>query len=181
MPLFALGCLLINSVPAAEIDARPTTQSVEQLLDALGSKSMLTTLEGQLDGMMKRSIQQALNGKPLTPAQEKIMDDMRAKTIALISQQLTWESIKPVFIDIYQKNFSQKEVDGMLVFYRSEIGKAVVAKLPQAMMASMQTMQSKMTAILPQIQGLQRDTVRQLEATESPQSPALPPTQPASH
>ena len=177
LPALALALLLIDSTHAAGNNARPTTHSVEQLLDALGSKNMISAVEGQLDSMMKRETEQALNGKPITPAQQQIMDDMRAKVVAMVKEQLTWDSIKPVFIDIYQKNFTQKEVDGMLVFYRSEVGKAVVAKLPQATIASMQTMQAKMAALLPQMQELQRNTIHKLQALEVLQDPSSPPPQ----
>jgi hypothetical protein len=175
LPALALALLLIDSTHAAGSDARPTTQSVEQLLDALGSRNMITAVEGQLDTMMKRAAEQALNGKPITPAQQQIMDDMRAKVVAMVKEQLAWDSIEPVFIDIYQSNFTQREVDGMLLFYRSKVGKAVVAKLPQATIASMQTMQSKMSALLPQIQELQRNTIHKLQASEVLQDPSNPP------
>jgi hypothetical protein len=174
LPILALAVLFVGTTHAAANNGQPTTESVRQLLDALGSKGMLSTVQGQLDTMMKKSVEQALSGKTVTPAQQLILDDMRAKVIALVTAQLNWESIEPIFIDIYQKNFTQKEVDGMLTFYRSDVGKAVVAKLPQAMLASMETMQSKMMTIAPQIQELQRNMIRKLQASEVLQDPSNP-------
>jgi hypothetical protein len=112
-------------------------------------------------------MQQALGQKPMTPAQNAIMEDMRVKMIAIINQQMSWEKLEPSLLDIYRKTFTQKEVDGMLVFYRSDVGKAVVAKLPQAMMSSMQMAQGRMSTLLPQIQQLGKDTAEKLKAAES--------------
>jgi uncharacterized protein len=174
----ALALLLIGATRAAPAaaDGRPTTDSVKQLLEALGSKSMLSTMEGQLDSMMKRSVEQALNGKTLTPQQQAVMDDMRHRVIDLISSQMTWETVEPTFISVYQDNFTQKEVDGMLVFYRSDVGKSVVKKLPQAMLTSMQVMQTKMASLAPQIQDLQRQALRQLQASEQAPAPQQAPS-----
>jgi uncharacterized protein len=176
LSFFALAVLLggaARSAPTA--DSRPSTESVKQLLDALGSKSMLLTMENQLDAMMKRGVEQALNGKTLTPQQQSVMDDMRHRVIDLISSQMTWQSVEPTFIAVYQDNFTQQEVDGMLVFYRSDVGKSVVKKLPQAMLTSMQQMQTKMASLAPQIQDLQRQALRQLQSLDAQQTPASAP------
>jgi hypothetical protein len=177
----ALSLVLLNAAAIAA-DAQPSVESVKQLLDAIGTKNTLNTVQSQIDSMMKLSMQQALGQKPMSPAQNAIMEDMRVKMIAIINQQMSWEKLEPSLLEIYRKTFTQKEVDGMLVFYRSDVGKAVVAKLPQAMMSSMQMAQGRMSTLLPQIQQLGKDTAEKLKAAESndgkmnaaPTSPASP-------
>ena len=166
LPLAALSLVLLNAAAIAA-DAEPSVESVKQLLDAIGTKNTLNTVQSQIDSMMRLSMQQALGQKPMTPAQNAIMEDMRVKMIAIINQQMSWEKLEPSLLDIYRKTFTQKEVDGMLVFYRSDVGKAVVAKLPQAMMSSMQMAQGRMSTLLPQIQQLGKDTAEKLKAAES--------------
>ena len=181
LPLAALSLVLLNAAAIAA-DAQPSVESVKQLLDAIGTKNTLNTVQSQIDSMMKLSMQQALGQKPMSPAQNAIMEDMRVKMIAIINQQMSWEKLEPSLLEIYRKTFTQKEVDGMLVFYRSDVGKAVVAKLPQAMMSSMQMAQGRMSTLLPQIQQLGKDTAEKLKAAESndgkmnaaPTSPASP-------
>jgi len=48
---------------------------------------------------------------------------------SLVKAELNWSAIEPVMIEVYRNTFSQHEVDGMLTFYRSEVGQAVIAKL----------------------------------------------------
>jgi len=58
----ALSLVLLN--PAAfAADAPPTVASVKQLLDAIGTKNTLNTVQSQIDSMMRASMQQALGGK----------------------------------------------------------------------------------------------------------------------
>jgi uncharacterized protein len=189
LPVAALSLVLLTPATFAA-DAPPTVASVKQLLDAIGTKNTLNTVQSQIDSMMRASMQQALGGKTMTPAQNAIMDDMRVKMMAIINQQMSWENLEPSLLEIYRKTFTQKEVDGMLVFYRSEVGKAVVAKLPQAMMSSMQVAQGRMSTLLPQIQQLGKETAEKLKAADSgdgklnaaPTSPAsaVSPASPAS-
>jgi len=48
----------------------------------------------------------------------------------LVKEELNWATFEPMMVEVYRNTFSQHEVDGMLTFYRSEAGQAVIAKLP---------------------------------------------------
>jgi hypothetical protein len=71
-----------------------------------------------------------------------------------------------MFIDIYKRSFTQGEIDGMLSFYKTDAGKALISKMPVVMQNSMQAMQSKMATTMPQIQQLQRETIEKLKAAK---------------
>ncbi len=51
---------------------------------------------------------------------------------------MDWDAIEPTFADIYRKTFSQHEVDGMMVFHKSDVGHSIIAKMPMAMHETMQ-------------------------------------------
>src|SRR5256885_11583611 len=108
--------------------------------------------------------------------QQKILDDMGRQIGSLVKAELNWPAIEPLMIDVYRNTFSQHEVDGMLAFYRSEAGQAVIAKLPTAMQQSMTGIQSHAQALTPKIVQLEKDTAAQLKAAADPQ-PAAPSAQ----
>lgn len=85
---------------------------------------------------------------------------------ASVRELMRWEVLEPILIDIYRQSFTQSEIDGMLAFYRSEVGQAVIAKMPVVMQNSIQAMQARVAALMPKLQQLQRETVAQLIATE---------------
>ena len=70
--------------------------------------------------------------------------------------------------EIYRKSFSQSEMDGMLKFYKSPAGKAVIAKMPVVMQNTMQVMQGEMAEMMPKIQQLIADTTSQMQALDQP-------------
>jgi hypothetical protein len=82
-----------------------------------------------------------------------------------------------MMIQIYRDNLTQKEVDGMLKFYRSESGRAYVEKMPAITQEVMQKMQGLVQDMRPKLMELQKDSDERVRAAASPQStaPSSPP------
>ncbi len=154
--------------PEAAVAAAPTEASVRELLVAMESKSLLDGMWNQLDGMTKTSVQRMLGGAPPTAEQRQIIGDLEARTLALFNAEVTWDSLEPVFVDAYVHTFTQHEIDGMLAFYRSDAGRAVVTKMPGVVQSSMQVVQGRMAGLQVKLQQLQRDTYEKLQATQRP-------------
>ena len=80
-------------------------------------------------------------------------------------EAMQWPALEPRFIEIYQASFTQAEVDGMLEFYRSPAGQAVIAKIPGAMQRTMVVMQELMDGMMPRLRELQAQALDRLKAT----------------
>lgn len=156
--------LVIN--PAFAADNEASDASIRELLEVTQSKKMLDGVMAQMDSLMQRSMQQSLQGATLTEEQQKIMNEMQAKMVVLLKEEMSWDSMEPALIDIYKRSFTQPEVNGMLDFYRSPTGQAVIAKMPVVMQNSMQLGQSKMRTMMPKLQQLQQETMARLKTTQ---------------
>jgi hypothetical protein len=108
----------------------------------------------------------------VSPQQQKIMDDLSGKIVALAKEEMNWPNIEPMMAGIYRDTFTQHEVDGMLAFYRSEAGQAVITKLPGAMQRTMEGMQSHVKTLTPKIVQLEKDSAVQLKAAAASQEPS---------
>ena len=157
-------------------DAKPAEASIRQLFEVMHSSNLLDAYLTQIDGTVRASMQQALAGQQLNAKQKKILEDMGREIGSLVKAELNWSAIEPVMIEVYRNTFSQHEVDGMLTFYRSEVGQAVIAKLPTAMQTSMTSIQGHVKTLTPRIVQLEKDTAAQLKAAADPQ-PAAPSAQ----
>ena len=153
-------------------DAKPAEASIRQLFEVMHSSGLLDAYLTQIDGTVRASMQQALAGQQLNTKQKKILEDMGREIGSLVKAELNWSAIEPVMIEVYRNTFSQHEVDGMLTFYRSEVGQAVIAKLPTAMQKSMTSIQGHVKTLTPKIAQLEKDTAAQLKAAADPQSAA---------
>jgi hypothetical protein len=148
--------------PAVAADSKPTEESVKQLLDISGTRNLLDDGMRQIDAAMQASMKQMLAGEQPTPDQQRILDDMKLKTVSIFKEQMKWENIQPILIDIYQKSFTQE--NGLISFYNSDSGKAAMAKMPTVNQNSMKAIQDLITPIIPKLQQLQKDTAAQLGA-----------------
>ena len=159
--------LLLTSVCSQFViaDTPPSDALVKELLTVTQPQKLLDQVMAQMDGVMQNSMLQAMPDQKLTPEQDSIMAEMRSKMVALIRESMSWEIMEPLYIDIYQKSFTQQEVEGILVFYRSDAGQAVIAKMPQVMQGTTQLTQTVLSTMMPKIQLLVRQSVEKLKAS----------------
>lgn len=155
-------CLLIaGQTPAQEPMA--SEASIRDLLTVMQTEKLLYGMWTQLDSLMEASMQQALAGQPLTPRQQAVIDDMRKEMVALMKAEISWPIYEPMMIDIYRSSFSESEIQGMLQFYRSPAGEAVIRKMPMVMQASVQAVQGRMAPLQAKMGDLQQRTLAKLK------------------
>jgi uncharacterized protein len=167
--LITLLALLALPVVRAE-DARPTEQSIRELLAVMQAHNMVDTMMAQMDANFASTLKQAMGEQQLSEREQQITDDAHAKIRALLREQLQWASFEPMMVRVYQNTFSQKDIDGMKAFYSSPTGQAVIAKMPLAVQQTMQSMQQRTAGLIPQIKQIQKDMLAQLKEARGTES-----------
>jgi hypothetical protein len=169
MLLLATGPVLAQSNDAANsTEPKPSEESLRHLLDVMQTKQLVTAMSQQVDGMYKNMVNQALEGKDITPEQQKVIEANRAKMMSMMKELFSWESMEHLYLKVYGDTFTQSEIDDMTAFYSSPAGHAVIVKLPLAMKNTMSEMQERMKELVPKIQQLAKDTAEQIKAQGSP-------------
>lgn len=163
--LLVLICLCA-AAPTIAQDKVASEASLRELLTMTKSQQLIDGMYEQIDGLMQQATNEALDGKKLSAEQEKILANSRGEMISLLREEMAWEKLEPSFIGIYQKVLTQKEVDGMIAFYRTEAGVAVIEKMPQVMRLTMEMVMGLMQRISPRIQKISTDMVEKLKATK---------------
>ncbi|MBC3875154.1 DUF2059 domain-containing protein [Undibacterium flavidum] len=166
MKKFSIALLFLFNLaafPASAADAPASDASIKQLIEITNSKKMLDGLMPQMDAMMKSSMQQALAGNKMTAEQEAVVLEMQKELATLLKNEMTWETIEPMFLEIYKKSFTQKEIEGMLSFYQSPAGQAVIKKMPLVMQMTMQMMERRMAVMMPKLEKISAESVEKLK------------------
>jgi hypothetical protein len=161
--LAAVVVLAAIGQPARAQDQLANEAAVRQLLEVTQARKLLDSTMGQMDAFMYETMKRALAGRPLTPEQQAILDDAKTKTIAILQGELQCEKLEPSYIDIYRKSFTDEEISGMLAFYRTPAGQAVINKLPVVMQHTMDMMQEVVQRIAPQIRQIQSEAFTRLK------------------
>ncbi|MDX2186697.1 MAG: DUF2059 domain-containing protein [Opitutaceae bacterium] len=164
--IFTLGCLFAMAAAQSLFGStdKPSVSSVKELLLLSDSPRMIEMSKGQLAAMAGGPIQQALQGKAITPNIKKIVEGSGAAMMEKLNAEMTWETFEPIFVDIYQSMMTQEEVDGIVAFYKTPAGKAMIKKMPALMQASGQRLQQHLGPVMQKLQAIQQETVLQLQA-----------------
>jgi hypothetical protein len=131
-------CLICSILLAADPSAAlpdaassPASEaSIKELLELGKVQKMLDSIWAQMDGLMKEAMQKATEGKPVSAKVQKHIDKLEADLMNTVKEEFSWEKMEPLYLRVYQKSLTQQEVDGMIAFYKTPAGQAVITKLP---------------------------------------------------
>lgn len=116
-----IGAVLLTLASAQAAAKQASEKQVRELMQVFGMNRMFTQMNSQMAGMMGQQL-------PCVPASywngfldEKSIDELTEK-----------------MVPVYQRHFTAEDIDGLLKFYRSPLGKKVVAEMPATMAEGMQ-------------------------------------------
>ena len=158
----AVVVLLFSSASAMAAPASEST--IKQLLTVTEAHKFVDGMRARVDTMVNNSIQQALNGKAANAAQQKAIGNMKSKMTTLMQGNLTWEKLEPMYLRFYKETFSEEEVSGILAFYKTPSGQAMIQKMPVLMQKTMVEFQKQTSGMTPQMQKIQQDFAAEMAA-----------------
>jgi len=128
------------------------------------ARKLVDSVMAQMDNLMQQTIAQATRGQKIPAKVQKDIDQQRAEMVTMMKELLDWPKLEPMYVRIYQKTFSQQEIDGMIAFYKTPAGQAVISKMPTAMQNTMDEMQQLMGPVMQRMQKMQQDVVAGMKA-----------------
>ena len=150
-----LVLLLPLTLPAHADDASKRTKIMELLtvlkVDQVG-KQIVDGANQQTDALGHREF-----GATETPEQQKKVADLHQQVVTLIAPAVDWKTLQPEFVAAYNTTYSEPEIDGILTFYKTPAGQALLNKGPQIGQQSSQIVQTHMASVQPQLRQLVQD------------------------
>jgi hypothetical protein len=156
----------LTASAAFAADTPASEASIREVLQVTEARKLLDGMFPQIEATMKASMQQALKGHTPNPEQQHLIDKMTEKTMAMMHEEMSWEKLEPMYVRTYQKTFTQEELDGVLAFYKSPAGAALIKKMPVLMKEIMGDVQTMMGSMMQKIQAVTKETVEEIQAEE---------------
>ncbi len=145
-----LGVLAGGSLASAQ---EPTKQAkIERILALTNAQATIDQMFDQVKAMTASQIPPGA-----TPEQQAKAKEMTGKIMDLVKARMSWDKLRPQYAKAYDETFSTEEIDGMLSFYQSPAGRAMLEKMPQLISKTMTIAQSQMADILPEIQRISKE------------------------
>lgn len=146
----ALGIILLCSTSA--IAAPASDQSIKQLFAVTQVQKMIEGMQSQMTSVIDDSVRQALRGQTPTAGEQKALENMKEGMLAIMRSELAWEKLEPTYLRLYRESFSEEEVVGMLEFYKTPAGQAVITKMPALVQQSLAEVQRTTAEMIPKMQ-----------------------------
>ncbi len=161
--LVTLLAFLLFASTAQAAPASPA--SIDALLRVTKAESLMDGMFANIEPVMRQSMARAIQGQPVTAEQQRLLDAMPATLAKVLRDEMSWDKMRPLYVQIYQESFSQDEIDGLLAFYESPAGQAFVAKMPVVMQKSMTVMQARMGPLMDRMRAAMQDAVAEARKT----------------
>ena len=161
--LLALFALALCFATSAQADDKTHRQAAEDLMAATKADQTVNAVYAQMDGMFANMVRQM----KLSPEQLAIAEKHMKRSAQLVRDEVTWAKMKPEIVGAYVSVFSEDDLKQLLAFYNSPNGKKMVENMPDLMRASMQISQAHMQQLLPKIQTISQDMVKELQAQQA--------------
>ncbi len=162
------ACVAVLAAPAAA-QAEPASEaSVQELLVVTKAEALMLQSQAQIEGLIRQGLTRSVAGKTLNDEQKRIVDSAPARLASVVRESLNWSSLEPIYVAIYRENFDQNEVDGLIAFYKSPVGRSFVEKMPAVMQRSMSVTMLQMQSLMPKMQAEMEQILR--EAKISPKT-----------
>jgi uncharacterized protein len=147
----SIALLLTASGALAQDAAR--NAKIEEMFRLINMDRMMQQVMGQ----MKTVIDQQISNMKLPPEAQAAARESQGRIMDLVAERMSWEKMKPAYIQLYSEVFTDEELDGILAFYRSPAGRAMIEKTPLLMTKAIALSQKQMGDIQPEIQKMMKD------------------------
>ena len=146
--------------------APPSPESIEELLTVTRAEANVDTMLANVDPIMRQSMAAAAQGQQLSSDQQRDIDTTLAMLVQVLHEELAWDKMRLVYVQIYQETFTQEEIDGLIAFYKSPAGVAFVEKMPVVMQKSMSIMQSRIAPMMEKMKATMQQATAKARATK---------------
>ena len=159
----------------AKVEEMLTLSKVDSI-----SKQMLANVP---DRVKQAASRQMLVQTATTPEQKKITQWYLDQMGTIAQKGASWDAVHPKLVALYMQSFTEPELDGILAFYKTPSGKALIAKTPELSGKTIELLQSTVNGMEPDFKAatLAYETTMKnaAPATTPSKAPTLGPDTPA--
>jgi len=149
----ALLLFLTSAFAYGQLPVTTKTAKIEEIFRLTKTDQLQKQIMTQMSAMMQKQVAGDLTEQERTAA-AGVMD----KVMALVSEKMSWDQMKPEFIKLYDETFTENEISGILLFYQSDAGHAMLEKMPALMTNAMALPQKRMIEIKPEMDKIIRES-----------------------
>lgn len=147
--------------PSTAIDDAPATPSpAGDIVELIGSRQNVEQIKEQII----QSQLQALQNSGIEPADDEPTRAFVRQLDDFLSQHITWQELKPEYIELYNSTFTPEELEGMLNFYRSPLGQKILKEWPNVLQKTSAILYSRAEVLSPDVKKMTQEYLGSMRA-----------------
>ena len=150
-----IGIFIITMAQSGYTDDTSRHALAEELLVLMDTQK---NIEKSFEMVKQMQFSQLQKMAPQAEGSSKQAQSMMQETMDMISKEMSWDKIKNDYIKIYADTFTEKDLKGIIRFYKTPIGQKFIEKTPELMRRSMEISQKQMRELMPKIQKMIKET-----------------------
>jgi len=169
-----LPLILCASFAVAHADEASKRAKAKEMLAMLHTERISEQI---VSSIMKQAstVPQQVFGGPAPPEAKAKVEAFEQQLQQATEAQIGWKVLEPEYLDLYVKTYTEPELDGILTFYKSPAGQAILTKGSELNAQSVQLIQARMTILQPQLQKVAQDFVQSAKPAATQPPPTLNP------
>jgi uncharacterized protein len=88
------------------------------------------------------------------------------KVKALLKEMLDWNKLEAIYVRVYQKSFTQTEIDSLIAMYQTPGGQTLLNKMPLVMQNTMGEMQQLMQPMMERLRQKQQQIAAAIQRSK---------------
>jgi hypothetical protein len=148
---------------------------VKELFATMHMEHNLDRMRSAMEQQVEATAKNAPGTETMTPEKKKTQQEFIDSSMKVVDESFGWPVLESAYVKLYADTYTETELDGILAFYKSPAGQAMLTKTPELSAGVMQIVHGRMDDFQPKMQALQDQYVKAMAA------PAGPAASPASH
>ena len=148
-------------ISGASAQADTHRASIEKLLVLMNQDQLMEEMFPQIKQMLAQQFEQT----DLTEEQSRLMENFFDKIFNVMKEEMSWDKMKDDYIQLYISVYTEEEVNELIAFYESPIGRKTIEKMPLLMEKSMAISQKYTMNMMPKIQKIALEMAEEIQAT----------------
>jgi uncharacterized protein len=154
--LAALLVIALTFSLSAHADEASHRAKAQEMMALLHTQQMVENIADSLKKQLPDAATGVIGSNP-TPEKKTDAANFVKHAEQMIDTQLSWPTLQASFTDIYVKNFTEEQLDGIIAFYKSPAGLALLTIMPAVSSQSNQYGDQKIIDLKPQLAQLYDD------------------------
>jgi hypothetical protein len=140
---------------AARADEASKTAKVKELFAVMHMEHSLDRMRSAMEQQVQATAKNAPGTENMTPEKKKMQQEFVENSMKVVDANFGWAVVEPAYVKLYSDAYTEAELDGILTFYKSPAGQAMLTKTPQVSAGVMQIVHGGMDGFQPKMRGLQ--------------------------